>query len=227
MSAPPVLSLAGVVKRYRQGEARLTVLDGVDLDVRAGEVVALTAPSGAGKTTLLQIAGLLDRPDEGQVRIAGADVGRLDDARRSRLRAERLGFVFQFHHLLPEFTALENVVLPQTIRGAGKRAARARAAELLDAFGLGPRAAHRPGQLSGGEQQRVAVARALANRPDLILADEPTGNLDQATALVVMNTLLSAAHDTGVGMLVATHNPDLAAMMDRRVRLDGGKVAAA
>ncbi len=224
MSGIPVLSLAGVEKSYRQGGERLQVLQGVDLLLQAGEVVALTAPSGAGKTTLLQIAGLLDRPDAGVVRLGAHDVKGMDDGRKSRLRAAEIGFVFQFHHLLPEFTALENVMLPQAIAGVGKRQARRRAAELLAMLGLEPRASHRPAQLSGGEQQRVAVARALANRPSLILADEPTGNLDQDTAEVVMNALLALAHESGVGMLVATHNPDLAGRMDRRVRLVAGKL---
>lgn len=218
------LALSGVVKSYRQGSARLDVLTGVDLEVAPGQVVALTAPSGAGKTTLLQIAGLLDRPDAGTVRLAGADAGAMSDAERSRLRASNLGFVFQFHHLLPEFTALENIALAQAIAGVGKTAARERAAELLASLGLEARAGHRPSELSGGEQQRVALARALANRPRLVLADEPTGNLDVATAQAVTETLLALAADAGVSMLVATHNPDLAARMDRRVALEGGRL---
>jgi len=227
MSRETVLALAGVEKSYSQGGAHLRVLTGIDLTVAAGESVALTAPSGAGKTTLLQIAGLLDRPDAGEVRLMDEDAGRLDDAGRSRLRAARIGFVFQFHHLLPEFTALENVILPQTIRGVGRRQARGRAAALLEGLGLAERVDHRPAALSGGEQQRVAVARALANEPDLILADEPTGNLDQATAFLVMERLLGLARDVGVGMLVATHNPDLAAMMNRHVTLANGRALAA
>ena len=223
MTTVPVLALEAVAKAYRQGDAVLEVLAGVDLAVAPGEVVAMTAPSGAGKTTLLQIAGLLDRPDAGRVMLAGEDAGQLDDARRSRLRAARIGFVFQFHHLLPEFTALENVVVPQVINGTPRGEARARAAALLSELGLAERATHRPAALSGGEQQRVAIARALANNPSLVLADEPTGNLDQATARIVMDLLLRLARDAGIGMLVATHNPDLAAMMDRRVSLVEGR----
>ena len=224
MSGVAALQLDAVAKSYRQGDVRLDVLNGVDLEVAAGEVTALTAPSGAGKTTLLQIAGLLDRPDAGRVRIAGHDADALDDGRRSRLRSAELGFVFQFHCLLPEFTALENIVLPQAIAGIGRRTAGRRAAELLEMMGLSDRASHRPAALSGGEQQRVAIARALANGPSLVLADEPTGNLDQDTAFSVMKSLIDLAHGAGVAMLVATHNPELAARMDRRVRLEGGKL---
>ncbi len=211
-----VLELTGVAKSYRQGDARLDVLTGVDLVVEAGQAVALMAPSGAGKTTLLQIAGLLDKPDAGTVRLEV-----------SRLRATSLGFVFQFHHLLPEFTALENVVLPQRVAGASRSDARRRAMELLETMGLTARADHRPSALSGGEQQRVAIARALANRPKLLLADEPTGNLDVETASKVIDGLLELAHQTGVGMLVATHNPNIAARMDGRVTLSGGRLVEA
>lgn len=227
MTSESALRLSGVSKSYRQGADRVDVLTGVDLEVAPGEVAALTAPSGAGKTTLLQIAGLLDQPDAGEVSLGGADVRQMDDAARSRLRARSLGFVFQFHHLLPEFTALENVVMPQIIGGVGKREARRRAAELLEMLGLKDRLTHRPGELSGGEQQRTAVARALANRPRLVLADEPTGNLDRDTALGVVNALITLAHETGVGMLVATHNPELAALMDRRLTLSAGKLIEA
>ena len=226
MSGQDVLRLEAIERTYRQGDARLQVLAGVDLAIRAGEAAALMAPSGAGKTTLLQIAGLLDRPDAGRVVVAGEDAARLDDRGQSRLRAARIGFVFQFHHLLPEFTALENVVLPQTIRGLSRRAARGRATELLTSLGLGQRLDHRPAALSGGEQQRVAVARALANRPSLILADEPTGNLDHASAITVVTTLLDLARAADVGLLVATHNPEIADMLDRRVRLDAGRIVA-
>ncbi len=221
-----VLALEAVCKSYRQGEARVDVLKGVDLALAPGEVVALTAPSGAGKTTLLQIAGLLDRPDAGKVSLAGQDAGRLDDGGRSRLRAAALGFIFQFHHLLPEFTALENIVVPQAIAGTGGRRARQRAAELLAMMGLEARAGHRPAALSGGEQQRVAIARALANGPRLVLADEPTGNLDQATADRVTDHLLALARETGVAMLVATHNQEMAGRLDRRLRLSGGQIIA-
>lgn len=226
MSDGSVLALAAVAKSYQQGEVRVDVLTGVDLAIAPGEVVALTAPSGAGKTTLLQIAGLLDRPDAGTVRLAGQDAGKLDDGGRSRLRAAALGFIFQFHHLLPEFTALENVVVPQAIAGVGRRQARRRAGELLALMGLEPRAGHRPSALSGGEQQRVAIARALANSPRLVLADEPTGNLDQATADRVTDHLLALARETGVAMLVATHNQEMARRLDRRMRLTGGKIIA-
>lgn len=227
MTEGAALSLTGVRKSYRQGVDRLDVLTGVDLKVAPGEVVALTAPSGSGKTTLLQIAGLLDRPDAGSVTLGGVDVSQMDDASRSRLRAKSLGFIFQFHHLLPEFTALENVVMPQIIGGVSRGVARARAAELLEALGLKERLRHRPAELSGGEQQRTAIARALANRPRLVLADEPTGNLDQDTARGVADTLLGLAHDTGVGMLIATHNQDLAKLMDRRLTLSGGVLIGA
>jgi lipoprotein-releasing system ATP-binding protein len=219
-----VLELEAVAKRYRQGEAVVEVLSGANLSVAAGEVVALTAPSGAGKTTLLQIAGLLDSPDAGRVSLAGKDAAGLDDRTRSRLRSAELGFVFQFHHLLPEFTAAENVVLPQIISGVRRLDAQARAAELLGMMGLEERATHRPAALSGGEQQRVALARALANAPSLILADEPTGNLDAATALAVTERLLELAHQTGIAMLVATHNPTLAKLMDRQVTLIAGEI---
>ncbi len=222
-----VLELTGVAKSYRQGDARLDVLTGVDLVVEAGQAVALMAPSGAGKTTLLQIAGLLDKPDAGTVRLDGVNPSGMDDAEVSRLRATSLGFVFQFHHLLPEFTALENVVLPQRVAGASRSDARRRAMELLETMGLTARADHRPSALSGGEQQRVAIARALANRPKLLLADEPTGNLDVETASKVIDGLLELAHQTGVGMLVATHNPNIAARMDRRVTLSGGRLVEA
>lgn len=218
------LELKGVCRSYRQGSAKVDVLNGVDLAVAPGEVTALTAPSGAGKTTLLQIAGLLDRPDVGDVLLGGKNVGQMGDAERSRLRAAELGFVFQFHHLLPEFTALENVVLPQTIAGVGRGAARARAAELLEMMGLTPRAGHRPAALSGGEQQRVALARALANRPRLILADEPTGNLDAETAKSITEALLELARTSGVAMLVATHNPELAGRLDRRLTIEAGRI---
>jgi lipoprotein-releasing system ATP-binding protein len=220
------LEMTGIVREYRQGDRRLRVLDALDLRLRAGEIVALVAPSGAGKTTLLQIAGLLDAPDEGTLRIGGQDCARMGDAERSAKRRAEIGFIFQFHHLLPEFSALENVVLPQLIGGVSKRAARTRAAELLTAVGLAERMTHRPAELSGGEQQRVAIARALANRPRLLLADEPTGNLDQATGERVAHLLISLAHESGVAALVVTHNRELAASMDRIVRLEGGRLVA-
>lgn len=226
--ADPVLSLDGVTRVYNRGTAaEVPVLQGIDLTLAAGEIVALEAPSGAGKSTLLHIAGLLDRADGGTVRIAGEDVASLDDRARTGLRRAAIGFVYQFHHLLPEFTALENVALPQMAAGVAGGAARDRAAALLGRVGLAPRADHRPAALSGGEQQRVAFCRALANRPRLLLADEPTGNLDPATAERVFAVMLGLARDEGLAALVATHNPDLAARMDRRLRLRDGVVAAA
>ena len=221
-----VLRLDRVTRFYRSGEARLAVLRGVDLAVQAGEIVALVAPSGAGKSTLLHLAGLLEKPDGGKVLVAGRDCGALSDRDRTAVRRDLIGFVYQFHHLLGEFTALENVVLPQMIAGVGRRVAEERAISLLDAFGLKPRARHLPGKLSGGEQQRVAIARALANRPRLLLADEPTGNLDVGTAGVVFEELLGIVRTQGVAALVATHNPDLAARMDRVVTLRDGMLVS-
>jgi lipoprotein-releasing system ATP-binding protein len=218
------LGLTGVRRTYRSGAAALEVLKGVDLSLAQGEIAALVAPSGAGKSTLLQIAGLLDRADGGEVRIGGVRAEGLDDAGRTAMRRERIGFVYQFHHLLPEFSALENVMLPQFAAGVGRAAARDRAMALLTAVGLQPRADHRPAELSGGEQQRVAVARALANRPRLLLADEPTGNLDPETSGRVFDLLLKVVRDEGVGALVATHNPELAARMDRTLRLSAGRL---
>jgi len=218
----PSLELRGIVKRYRQGPQALEVLRGADLQLMPGEMVALVGPSGAGKSTLLQIAGLLDRPSEGEVFLAGQPCARLRDDRLSAMRRTYLGFVFQFHHLMPEFSAVENVVLPQLIAGMGRGEARMRGLELLDMMGLGDRAKHRPAELSGGEQQRVAIARAMANAPRVVLADEPTGNLDMATGERVMNQLIRLVHSTGVAALVATHNPEYAARMDRIVRLEDG-----
>jgi lipoprotein-releasing system ATP-binding protein len=225
MSEPP-LELRGVVRTYRGGTEAVAVLRGVDLAVRAGEIVALAAPSGSGKSTLLHLAGLLEQPDGGAVLIDGQDAGRLSDAARTALRRARIGFVYQFHHLLAEFSALENVVLPQMIAGVARGQARARARGLLEALGLGHRLSHLPGRLSGGEQQRVAIARAMANAPRLLLADEPTGNLDVATAGAVFAALLEAVRGQGVAALIATHNPDLAARMDRTVTLRDGRLEA-
>ncbi|WP_337995648.1 ABC transporter ATP-binding protein [Oleispirillum naphthae] len=216
------LILSAVCRRFVQGDAALEVLSGANLTVRAGEIVALVGPSGSGKSTLLQIAGLLERPDEGEVSICGRACGSLGDTERTRLRRESLGFVYQHHHLLPEFSALENVVLPQMIARQNRGAAISRACALLDRLGLAARRGHRPGQLSGGEQQRVAIARALANEPMLLLADEPTGNLDPATADAVFAELLDLVRAHGLAALIATHNPDLAARMDRRVALRSG-----
>jgi lipoprotein-releasing system ATP-binding protein len=219
------LRLRAVERVYRGAAGELAVLRGADLAVHAGEIVALVAPSGAGKSTLLHVAGLLDRPDGGSVLIEGRDAGGLPDAARTAVRRDTIGFVYQFHHLLAEFTALENVVLPQMIAGRPRRTAEDRARSLLSRFGLGARFGHLPGKLSGGEQQRVAIARALANRPKLLLADEPTGNLDVATADRVFSELLATVRDHGVAALIATHNPDLAARMDRTVTLRDGRLA--
>jgi lipoprotein-releasing system ATP-binding protein len=224
--APDPLVLRGVGRSYRTGDTSLVVLAGAELTLRPGEIVALVAPSGTGKSTLLHLAGLLERPDAGQVLVNGLDTGTLSDPERTRLRRDSIGFVYQFHHLLAEFSALENVVLPQMIAQVGRAAARARAGELLGSLGLGERLDHLPGKLSGGEQQRVAIARALANAPLLLLADEPTGNLDVATAAVVFDQLLRVVRTQNVAALIATHNPELAARMDRRVTLTGGRVVA-
>ncbi len=219
------LDLAGIEKGYNHGRPNeINVLRGVDLSVKPGEVVALVAPSGAGKSTLLHIAGLLDTPDAGQVRIGGEDVTGLGDRRRTAIRRNDVGFIYQFHHLLPEFSALENIVLPQLANGAGQRAAETRARDLLGRVGIADRADHRPAALSGGEQQRVAFCRALANQPSLLLADEPTGNLDPETSDRVFAALMDLVRDTGLAALIATHNLELAARMDRTVRLDTGKV---
>jgi lipoprotein-releasing system ATP-binding protein len=220
----PVLILERLVRRFEQGGQVLEVLRGIDFRLHPGEMVGLIGPSGAGKSTLLHAAGLLERPDGGRVVIDGTDAGRADDSVRTRLRRATIGFVYQFHHLLPEFSAIENVMMPQLLAGQSRSKARARAAELLELMGLSARADHRPARLSGGEQQRVAIARALANRPRLLLADEPTGNLDPETAERVFGLLVAAARDQGVAALIATHNPELAARMDRRVRLDQGRL---
>jgi lipoprotein-releasing system ATP-binding protein len=216
------LHLDQVVRTFSQASGDLHVLRGASLTVRRGEVVALVGPSGAGKSTLLHIAGLLERPDSGNVMIDGDDCGALDDEQRTLLRRRHLGFVYQYHHLLPEFSALENIVVPQMIAGVPRRDAIARGRELLAAMKLEARADNRPGQLSGGEQQRVAIARALANRPAVLLADEPTGNLDPDTADGVFAQLVGLAKDVGLAALIATHNPALAARMDRTVRMEHG-----
>jgi lipoprotein-releasing system ATP-binding protein len=222
------LGLEGVAKVYGQGTpAEIVVLEGADLSLAAGEVAALVAPSGAGKSTLLHIAGLLDAASAGSVRILGREAGALDEGARTRLRRETIGFVYQFHHLLPEFSALENVALPQRAAGASRAEAEARARELLGAVGLGGRLGHRPAELSGGEQQRVAVARALANRPQLLLADEPTGNLDPETSEQVFAMLMALVRETGLAALIATHNPELARRMDRVLRLEAGRIVEA
>ena len=220
----PVLELVGVSRHYREGDARLDILVEVDFSLVPGQTVALIAPSGAGKSTLLHIAGLLERPDAGEVKINNAPTSTMSDDARTKLRRNSIGFVYQFHHLLPEFTALENVALPQTINGLDRAEARRRAKDLLDYLRLGPRALHRPGELSGGEQQRVAIARAVANAPALLLADEPTGNLDPRTAEHVFATLMTLARASGLAALVATHNLELANQMDRRVTLRDGHI---
>ncbi|HHX88223.1 MAG TPA: ABC transporter ATP-binding protein [Paracoccus sp.] len=224
----PVLVLEGVIKTYARGAAApVHVLAGADLELQRGEVVALVAPSGAGKSTLLHIAGLLDTPDNGRVRIDGRDMTRFGDRARTAARRGQVGFIYQFHHLLPEFTARENVALPQLANGVPRREAEARAGDLLARVGLADRAHHRPAQLSGGEQQRVAFCRALANAPQLLLADEPTGNLDPATSDHVFEVLMDLVRATGLSALIATHNPALAERMDRILRLHEGRVVAA
>jgi len=218
----PVIKLTGLTRSFEQGGVRIDVLRGVDLTVQPGEVVALLGPSGSGKSTLLQAVGLLEGGFGGKIEIAGTDATSLSSDERTTLRRDRIGFVYQFHHLLPDFNAAENVVLPQLVAGTERGAAKVRAEELLAALGLAERLDHRPSQLSGGEQQRVAVARALANKPALVLADEPTGNLDEATADKVLGQFLELVRGTGSAALVATHNERLAARMDRVVRLHEG-----
>ena len=220
----PVIFLHQVERHYRQGDETLDILTGVDLAVWAGQSVALVAPSGSGKSTLLHIAGLLEHADAGEVYIDGQPTAGLGDSERTRIRRDEIGFIYQSHHLLPEFSALENVLLPQMIRGLSKREARARAFELLDYLGLAQRLTHRPAELSGGEQQRVAIARAVANAPRILLADEPTGNLDLHTAEHVFGALTQLVRASGLAAIVATHNMDLAARMDRRVAIREGQI---
>jgi len=222
MSSP--LVLRDVRRTYRTEAGELPVLRGADLALHGGEIVALMAPSGAGKSTLLHLAGLLERPDGGSIFVDGVNAGALPDAARTTIRRDTIGFVYQFHHLLGEFSALENVVLPQMIAGKSRKVAAERAMALLASFGLEARAGHLPGKLSGGEQQRVAIARALANAPQVLLADEPTGNLDVATASVVFEELLTMARQANLAALIATHNPELAARMDRTLTLRDGRV---
>jgi len=220
----PVLATRDLKRSFTQAEVTIEVLRGVDLAIQPGEIVALLGPSGSGKSTLLQAVGLLEGGFEGSIRLNGEEAAELDDDGRTRLRRELLGFVYQFHHLLPEFNAVENVVLPQLVRGADTPEARERAKQLLGALGLSERLDHRPSKLSGGEQQRVAVARALANKPPLVLADEPTGNLDEHTADAVLSEFLNLVRGEGSAALVATHNERLAAKMDRVVRLHDGRL---
>ncbi|HEX5380017.1 MAG TPA: ABC transporter ATP-binding protein [Phenylobacterium sp.] len=219
-----VLAIRGLKRTYRSGDRDLPVLTGVDLDLAPGEIVGLVGPSGSGKSSLLHAAGLLERPTDGQILIEERDCSKLTDRQRTRVRLSTIGFVYQAHHLLPEFTALDNVALPQMIAGRSRQAARARAAELLTQLGLGERMNHQPAQMSGGEQQRVAIARALANKPRLLLADEPTGNLDPTTSASVFANLYELARKEGVAALVATHNFELARHMDRVLALKNGKL---
>lgn len=220
----PALKIQQIIRSYEQGNKQLNILKGADLTIQRGEMVALVAPSGAGKSTLLHAAGLLEKPDKGEVYIGGLATSNLRDGQRTALRRAEIGFVYQFHHLLPEFSARENLVVPQLIAACGKSKAEKRADELLEYMGILPRAHHRPSELSGGEQQRVAIARAVANAPSLLLADEPTGNLDPKTSLFVFDMLRSLVRDSGLGALIATHNHDLARKMDRCVTLKVGQV---
>jgi lipoprotein-releasing system ATP-binding protein len=222
----PILALRGVERVYKTEAGDLPVLRGVDIDVYPGEVVGLIGPSGSGKSSLLHSAGLLERPDAGLVALEGRDCSKLSERVRTRIRLRTVGFVYQFHHLLPEFTALENVAMPLTIAGRSRREAEARAKALLEGLGLGHRLNHQPAQMSGGEQQRVAIARALANHPKLLLADEPTGNLDPATSAAVFQALYQICRQQGVAALIATHNMELARYMDRVVALKDGHLEA-
>lgn len=224
MAGQVVLALQGVERHYVQGEKKLSILNGANFTLRRGEMVALVAPSGAGKSTLLHTAGLLERPDAGEVILNGRQCGKLDDEARTGIRRSDIGFVYQFHHLLPEFSALENIALPQLIKGLAPAEANSRAEQLLDYMKIGKRAHHRPSELSGGEQQRVAIARAVANAPLVLLADEPTGNLDPVTASYVFDAMEALVRQSGLCALIATHNHELAARMNRRVTLQDGKV---
>lgn len=219
-----LLRIRGLEKTFVQGGQKLTIFKNLDLKIEAGEIVALVGQSGTGKSTLLQLAGLLDKPTAGSIRIGGKAVGKLSDRERTALRRGRIGFVYQFHHLLPEFTALENVAMPQIIAGVNRNEARDKAANLLASLGLAKRLSHRPAKLSGGEQQRVAIARALANDPQLLLADEPTGNLDPQISEDVFELLLELVRERNIGALVATHNIQLAEQMDRVLELKAGKL---
>lgn len=224
MDNKPLLHVEGLEKTFHQGGESLTILKNLDMSLKKGEMVALVGPSGTGKSTLLQMIGLLDTPTAGRVVIGGHDAAQMDDMQRTKLRRDFIGFIYQFHYLQPEFSALENVVIPQMIAGKKKKEAKAQAAKLLEALGLGHRLDHRPGRLSGGEKQRVAIARALANRPKLLLADEPTGNLDPSTSDEVFEILIGLVRSTGIGALIATHNMDLADRMDRILEMKNGRV---
>lgn len=224
MAKEAVLKLVGVERHYEQGERKLTILNGADFTLHRGEMVALVAPSGAGKSTLLHTAGLLEKPDAGEVFLNDRACGRLTDGERTAIRRNEIGFVYQFHHLLPEFSALENIIMPQLIAGLPKAEASARAQQMLEYMKIGKRGHHRPSELSGGEQQRVAIARAVANAPQVLLADEPTGNLDPKTASYVFEAMEALVRQSGLCAMIATHNHELAARMDRRVTLDQGKI---
>jgi lipoprotein-releasing system ATP-binding protein len=224
MILKPALQLIEISRHYGEGEAQLRVFDKLSLEVHAGEVVALLGQSGSGKSSLLHIAGLLEKPSDGRVLIAGQDCTEMDDGARTRVRRIGVGFVYQFHHLLPEFSALENVIMPQLIAGSSKAEAETRAKELLDRLRLSHRLTHRPAEMSGGEQQRVAICRALANRPLLLLADEPTGNLDPETAAIVHEQFMQLIRDEGLAAVIATHNEELASKMTRVTRLKAGKL---
>lgn len=221
-TSAPVLHLEGLVRTFKQGEREIRVLNGASATLMSGEAIALVGPSGAGKSTLLHIAGLLETADSGSVVVNGRDCGKLDDAARTRIRRAEIGFIYQFHQLLPEFSAIENVIIPQMLMGKSRTQAAVRASELLSTLGLADRLEHRPAQLSGGEQQRTAICRALANKPRLILADEPTGNLDPKTSEVVFHELVGLFRKEGVAALIATHNLELASRMDRVLRLEHG-----
>ena len=217
-----ILELKNIQKTYGKGQTSLSVLKDINFSISAGEVVALIGPSGSGKSTLLHIAGLLDTPTKGEILVQGKSISKMSDNERTDIRKKNMGFVYQAHLLLPDFTALENVMMPQLIAGTDKKEAQKKALDLLDTVGLKKRATHRPGELSGGEQQRVAIARALANNPALLLADEPTGNLDPQTAENVFKLLMSLVRETGLSALIATHNPELANQMDRRISVQNG-----
>jgi len=219
-----VFKIENVGRHYGQGKYRLDILKDANFSMKKGEIIGLVAPSGTGKSTLLHLAGLLERPDSGNIYVNGRDCGSLDDAARTTIRRSEIGFVYQFHHLLPEFSAVENVMMPQMIAGLGRKEARERGQQLLDYMRVGHRGEHRPSELSGGEQQRVAIARAVANAPVILLADEPTGNLDPATAHYVFDALEALVRQSGLAAMIATHNQELAARMDRRVTLEDGKV---
>lgn len=224
MMTDPVLVASNISRGFSQGEERLDILKDANLELKPGEAVALVAPSGTGKSTLLQIIGLLEKPDSGEISVMGRPTVSLNDAERTAMRRSAIGFVYQAHHLLPEFTALENVMLPQLIKGLTRAEARKRADDLLGWLGLAKRVTHRPSELSGGEQQRVAIARAIANAPRILLADEPTGNLDPVTSDHVFKAMLTLVRASGVGALVATHNLELASRMDRRITIHNGQV---